>query len=149
MNIAFDPADSLAAEGAPYRLLSAHGAEYVGEEVVELMFYCGDQPAKMIIVNAGGNAAREIDRAVAKGRIRAARPVGNWMIALVGPQAPDDLLSLIREPEPPQPTPEVSAPPPAPPAVSETPAPAPPAAPEKNDGPTPSYGYPRPIKVAA
>jgi len=102
MHMDFDPKNSLEAADSPYRLVSVRDGEYHGEKVLELTFDCGAEPAKVIITNSDGNAAREITRAAGSGAVHASRPVGNWLISVVGTNAPDSLLSLLEE-EPPVP----------------------------------------------
>lgn len=100
VDVAFDPLNSLEAEDAPYRLLAAREGEYSGESVVELLFECNGHPAKVVIANGKGNAAREIDKAVASGHVAASRVVGEWRIAAIGAYASDGLLCLIDVPDP-------------------------------------------------
>ena len=102
MRMAFDPKNALKTGSTPYRLVSVRGGEYDGEQVVELHFMCGARPANIIITNCNGNAAREINRAAGRGTVHAVRPVGDWLVSVVGSEAPDELLSLL-EPVPPAP----------------------------------------------
>ncbi|MCX5759035.1 MAG: hypothetical protein NTU83_11115, partial [Candidatus Hydrogenedentes bacterium] len=151
VNVSFDPSNSLEAENAPYRLLDAREGEYAGGPVMELLFACSGQLAKVVIANEKGGAAREIDKAVARGAIRASRAVGDWLIAVVGAKEPDGLLRLIGDPDATPPTPAApatetpesapAAPPPADavqtPAPQESPTepvpPEPPASPSDNN----------------
>lgn len=98
VQVSFDPSNLLDSKEAPYMLLGACESQFEGESLVELLFSCGEHPAKVVIVRQAGPAADEVGKAIAQGRIRASRPVGNVLIAVVGEHAPADLLSVIADP---------------------------------------------------
>jgi len=98
VQVSFDPANLLDSQETPYMLLGACENEFEGETLIELLFSCGEYPAKVVIVRQSGPAAEEVGKAIARGKVRASRPVGNSLIAVVGANAPADLLSFIAEP---------------------------------------------------
>ncbi|GMV99459.1 MAG: hypothetical protein AMXMBFR84_05980 [Candidatus Hydrogenedentota bacterium] len=67
----------------PRIIYGAREATYRGEEVMEVFFECCGQPAKIVVVPKGGAAAQAIGRAVANGKVKDAKPVGNFVAAIV------------------------------------------------------------------
>ena len=100
IRVLFDPMDVLEAEGSPYRLLGAREDLFRGERIVQLLFDHDGTPAKIVITQMGGAAAAEIGKALAGGNVRASRPVGNVITAVVGQTASRDLLAFFEDPEP-------------------------------------------------
>lgn len=102
--VVLNPADDLDGQNAPYRLLGIRADQYRDERVVELLFDCEGEPASLIIVQKGGNAAWEIGKALAIGAVRASRSIGGVVVAVIGANAPRDLIHVVDDqwPEPKQ-----------------------------------------------
>lgn len=99
VHVDLDPLNLLDTATTPYALLKPQDCKYRGELVVELLFRCADDgPAKVVIARRGGPAAGEIGRSLAQGKVRAARTVGNFLIALIGKSAPKDLIGIVDDP---------------------------------------------------
>ena len=93
--VALDPADALDGQDRPYRLIGARNDTFNGERVVQLLFDCEGQPASIVIAQKAGNAAREIGKALASGTVRASRAFGDVVVAVVGADAPRDLIRVV------------------------------------------------------
>ena len=105
--IELDPADPLDGQSTPYKLLGAREDHFRGERVVQLFFDCEGHAAVLVIARGAGQAADEIGKAFAKGDIRAARAIGDVVVAVVGTDAPRDLIRVVGENWP-APEPEVT-----------------------------------------
>jgi len=100
--VMLNPADALDGQDTPYRLLGVCTDQYHNERVVQLLFDCEQEPATVVIAKNGGYAAQEIGKALAAGTVRASRSISDVVIAVVGPNAPHDLIRVVNDhwPEP-------------------------------------------------
>jgi hypothetical protein len=93
--VELDPAGSFDGENAQYRLLGAREDKFSGELIIQLLFDCDGEPAKVVITRKAGRAAAEIGKALAAGTIRASRSIDGVVIAVVGAGAPRDLIHVL------------------------------------------------------
>lgn len=93
--VSLNSEDMLDGHSAPYRLIGAQEVRFSGEPVVRLLFDCDNHPAMLVIASQGGFAAREIGKALAKGSIRASRSFDAVIVALVGRDAPFELVGAL------------------------------------------------------
>lgn len=95
--VALDPSDPFDGSVTSHHLLGVREDAFEGERVVQLFFDCGGQPAMLIIAKEQGNAAKEIAKGLAKGSVSASRAIGDVLVAVVGTNAPSDLISVIND----------------------------------------------------
>jgi hypothetical protein len=95
--VALNPADALDGETTPYRLIGAREDQFYGERVVQLFFDCDGEPGILVIAQNAGLVAGEIGQALAKGKVRACRSFGGVVVAVVGANAPRDLIQVVSD----------------------------------------------------
>jgi len=156
MPLALDPSDPFDGSVTSHHLLGVREDAFQGEHVVQLLFDCGGQPAMLIIAKEQGNAAKEIAKGLAVGAVSASRAIGDVLVAVVGANAPSDLMSVLNDnwPQPdiaPAPS-EEKAEPSEPEAVSQPNEPHEEAPKGLNpdsvipENPPPADGSPTPVK---
>jgi len=91
--------------------LGAREEHFANERVVELLFECEGQPAMVVIAQKGGEGAKEIEKAIAAGRVPATRSVAGVTIAVIGTNTSKDLIHVVDDqwPAPPEAMKEESA----------------------------------------
>jgi hypothetical protein len=95
--VALNPADTLDGQIEPYRLIGAREDQFHGERVVQLFFDCDGEPAILVIAQNAGVVAGEIGKALANGMVRASRSIDGVVVAVVGANAPRDLIQVVND----------------------------------------------------
>lgn len=76
-------------------LVGAVATEHNGEPVVQLLYGCCGNPAKVIVARRGGAAAGCIAKGVASGRVQACCATGDHVVAVVSPHPSAELLHVL------------------------------------------------------
>lgn len=96
--VSLDPANTLETnEPLPYHLIGAQERAFHGECVVEIIFLCNGEPAKIIIAPKAGAAADEIGKALAQGTVQSSGTLDKVVVAVIGDCPPKDLIRIVDE----------------------------------------------------
>jgi len=88
--------DAMGETRHPMTMLGATLARYRNEEVLELLYNCCGQPAKVVLAPENSRVAAELRQGEGRGKVQDSLAVNGYLAAVVSPHRSPELLDLIR-----------------------------------------------------